>query len=158
MNAGIAKILAASSIPVFAIRWNNDGDKVTITKTSLAPWSNMKIGFDTFDSLVLDEKRIFLTHYPMLAKPMAKSWDFDAVFYGHDHKYNIDKIGDCFIVNPGEVSAHKFGKCSFALYDTITNTVEIIFVENTLSLHSEKMDEHLNSIGMNLSWGKSHKY
>lgn len=158
MNNGIAKIMAASLIPIFAIRWNNDGDKVAITKTALAPDSNLKIWFETFDVFEVDNKRLFLTHYPMLAKPMAKSWDFAAVFYGHDHKHNIDKIDDCLIVNPWEVSAHKFGKCSFALYDTTKNTAEIVFLENILSLHSEKMDTHLDTIWMKLSSGKTHQY
>ena len=94
----------------------------------------------------------------MLAKPMAKSWDFDAVFYGHDHKSNMDKIGDCIIVNPGELGAHKFWKASFALYDTKTNTAEIIFLGTFISLQSEKVDKHLSDIGMKLSTSKGHKY
>jgi len=107
MNNGIAKLLAASSIPVFAIRGNNDGDKANLMRTAMSPGSNLEIGMDTFDTIDIEKtsvphsgRKIFLTHYPMLAKPMAKSGDFDAVFYGHDHKANLDKIGNCTIVNP----------------------------------------------------------
>ncbi|MFA7718225.1 MAG: YfcE family phosphodiesterase, partial [Candidatus Absconditabacterales bacterium] len=133
-NNGVAKIFASSSIPVFAIWGNNDGDKAAIVKTSLAPGSNLEMGVDVFDIITLDGRNIFLTHYPMLAKPMAKSGDFDAVFYGHDHKHNMDTIGDCIIVNPGELGAHKFGKASFALYDTKTNEAELIFLDQYISL------------------------
>ena len=43
INNGIAKLLAASPIPVYAIRGNNDGDKVAITKTALTKGSNMEV-------------------------------------------------------------------------------------------------------------------
>jgi len=89
---------------------------------------------------------------------MAKSWDFDAIFYGHDHKHNLDKIHDCIIVNPGELGAHKFGKASFALYDTTTNQAEIIFLDKFISLQSVKVDKYLGDIGLKLSTSKGHKY
>lgn len=86
VNNGIAKTLASSSVPVIAIWGNNDVDKVAITRTSLSKNSNMTIGFETYDFLEIDKRKIFITHYPLLVKSMAKSGDFDVVFYGHDHK------------------------------------------------------------------------
>ena len=56
----VAQILASSSIHVFAIWGNNDGDKVAIVKKSLAPWSNLEIWLDVFDKITVDEKNIFL--------------------------------------------------------------------------------------------------
>ncbi len=158
MNNGIAKILASSKIPVYSIWGNNDGDKVAITKTSLSEGSNLKMAFDTFDILELDGKKIFLTHYPILAKPMAKSGDFDAVFYGHNHEKNLDKIGDCLICNPGEISSHKFGIASFAIYDTSDNSAEIIIVEDSISTKSDVVIEKLNNMEFAFSKTKSHEY
>jgi len=66
-------LLCASPIPVFAIWGNNDGDKTLITKFSLGEKSNLEIGFDVFDTIELDSRKIFLSHYPMLAKSMARS-------------------------------------------------------------------------------------
>jgi predicted phosphodiesterase len=43
INNGIAKILASSPIPVYAIWGNNDGDKVAITKTALSSGSNLEV-------------------------------------------------------------------------------------------------------------------
>ncbi len=146
MNNGIAKVLSASEIPVFTIWGNNDGDKVAITKTSLTKNSNMKVSFETFDFMEIDNRKIFLTHYPVLAKPMAKSGDFDAVFYGHDHKQNIDKVGDCIVVNPGELSAHKTKTSKFAMYDTKDNSAEIIELDNSLSVKTDEVTEHMKKI------------
>ncbi len=95
--------------------------------------SNLTVGFDTFDILEIDNRKIFITHYPLLAKPMAKSGEFDAVFYGHDHMKSLDKIKNSIIVNPGEISAHKTGIATFALYDTKTNSAKIIKLKKTIT-------------------------
>lgn len=158
INNWIAKLLASSDIPVFAIWWNNDGDKVAITKTSLSRWSNLEVWFDTFDILEIDGKKIFITHYPMLAKPMAKSGDFDAVFYWHDHSYNIDKINECLIVNPGEISAHKTNHATFAIYDTITNQAQIITLDWSISLKTDISDEYRKWRWVKFSKSRTHQY
>jgi len=158
INPGIANIFAVSSIPSFAIWGNNDGDKVAITKMSCNSNGNFEIGLDTFDSIEIDKRNIFMTHYPLLAKPIAKSWDFDAVFYGHSHIYNIDKVDNCIVVNPWELSAHKTWDASFALYDTKTNIAEIIFLKDSISLKSNKMKTYLEKQDINLMGNSSHKY
>jgi predicted phosphodiesterase len=84
--------------------------------------------------LEIDGRKIFLTHYPMLAKPMAKSGDFDAVFCGHNHTFHKEKVNNCLLVNPGEISAHKSGKATFAIYDTTTNKAEIIELQGAISV------------------------
>lgn len=156
MNDGIAQVLANSEIPVISIWGNNDGDKVAITKTAMSEKSNMTVGFDTYDFLEIDNRKIFITHYPLLAKPMAKSGEFDAVFYGHDHQKNIDHIKWCIIVNPGEISAHKTGKATFAIYDTKTNKVKIIELEGTISTKTKEVTEHLEKIQS--IFDQTHKY
>jgi uncharacterized protein len=158
MNNGIAKTLASSDIPVISIWGNNDGDRVAITKTALSKESNLTVGFDTFDFLEIDNRKIFITHYPLLAKPMAKSGDFDAVFYGHDHKKNIDRVNNCIIVNPGEISAHTTGNASFALYDTKNNEAEIIEIKETVSTKTKEATEHLENMKFRFSNSKTYKY
>ena len=78
---------------------------------------------------VLGGRKLFLTHYPQLVNSMAKTGDFDAVFYGHNHNKRIDRAGNCLILNPGELSAHKTGSASFAVYDSESNDAEIFTVE-----------------------------
>lgn len=91
-GAAIAGLLCSCPIPVFAIWGNNDGDKSLITKFAGEKDSSLEIGFATYDILKIDKRNIFLTHFPILAKPMAKSGEFDAVFYGHNHLKNKEKI------------------------------------------------------------------
>jgi putative phosphoesterase len=158
INNGIAKMLASSKIPVVAIWGNNDGDKVAITKTTLSKKSNMIIGFDTYDFLEIDNRKLFITHYPLLAKPMAKSGEFDAVFCGHNHKKNMEKINNCLIVNPGEISAHKTGKASFAVYDTKTNNAEIIEIEGAISTKSKEVVAYLQKMKFDFSKSRTNKY
>ena len=158
INNGIAQILSKSKIPVFMIRWNNDWDKVAITQTALKKWSNLEVWFDTFDILQIDNRKIFLTHYPMLAKPMSKSWDFDAVFYWHNHKKNIDNIWDCLILNPWEISAHKSGLASFWIYDTETNTWKLLDIEQSMNLNTDIAKEHRESLNFGFSKTKNKQY
>jgi len=158
INNGIAKVLAASNIPIFAIWGNNDGDKVAITKTALAEGSNLSVGFENYDNIEIDGRKIFLTHYPMIAKSMAKSGDYEAVFYGHNHIKNKEQIGDCLVVNPGEISAHKTGEATFAIYDTKTNDAKIISIENAISTKTKESDEYLEKAHFKFSKSKGHQY
>jgi putative phosphoesterase len=158
INNGIAKMLASYDVPVVAIWGNNDGGKAGITKTALSEKSNMTIGFSTYDSLEIDNRKIFITHYPLLAKPMAKSGEFDAVFYGHDHKKNIDKISNCIIVNPGEISAHKTSKAHFAIYDTKINSAKSVEIKGAISTKTKEANEYLKDMNFTFSKARSHKY
>lgn len=143
INNGIAKALANAPVPVRAVWGNNDGGKVAIIKTSLTEGSNLTVGLETFDFLEIDNRKIFLTHYPMLAKPMAKSGDFDAVFFGHDHLANQEKINDCLLLNPGEISAHITGLATFAVYDTTTNSAEIFTLAKSRAISSPEASTYL---------------
>jgi hypothetical protein len=158
INNGIAKILAGFDLPVQAIWGNNDGDKSILTRTSLNPKSNMSIADNVYDFSEIDNRKIFITHYPDLAKPMAKSGEFDAVFYGHNHKKNKDRINDCLVVNPGEVSGHKNSQISFAIYDTEKNDAEIIDVEGGVFVKNKEVEEYLDELGFEFSKTKGHQY
>lgn len=157
MNNGIAKVLAASKIPIFAVWGNNDGDKAVITKTSLNSNSNLTVSDSIYDFLEFDGRKIFASHYPDIAKPMAKSGEYDAVFYGHNHIKNEEKIGDCLVVNPGEISAHKTGEATFAIYDTKTNTSESITLDNSISLLTNEVEEYLKQVDFEFSKSKRHQ-
>ena len=47
--------------------------------------------------------RFAFTHYPQMAKGLACQGLFDVVCCGHNHRYQVEKIGDCLLVNPGEL-------------------------------------------------------
>jgi len=158
VGAAIAGLLCSSIIPVFAIWGNNDGDKALITKFANKDDSNLEIGFDVFDILELDNRKIFLSHYPLLAKPMAKSGEFDAVFYGHNHLKNKEVIGECLVLNPGEIGAYKTGIASFAIYDTKTNDAEIIEIEGSITTNTEESQKMFKEIEYEFNKQKGHKF
>ena len=140
INPGIAKVLADSDVPVFSIWGNNDGEKVFITRISLAPGSSLTMGDNTYAFLEEDNRKIFITHYPELAEPIARSGVVEAVFYGHDHIKRQDYLSECLIVNPGELSAHMTGEATFAIFDTGHNQAGIFTIPDAVSLKTGYVD------------------
>jgi hypothetical protein len=80
------------------------------------------------DTLEVGGKKIGIVHYPNEAKRMAKSGKYDIVFYGHTHRPWDEKVGECHMVNPGEL-AGQFYKPTFAVYDTDSGTLELKILE-----------------------------
>ena len=66
-----------------------------------------------------------VTHYPFYAQALARTGDYQAVFSGHTHALHEERFGECLWLNPGEVMGWQ-GRSTCALYDTSTNTAEII--------------------------------
>ena len=147
MNAGVAKVMATQAIPVYMIWGNNDGEKVEITLASKAEGSVLTVSLNTYDFLNYGGKRIFVTHYDNLAKPMAKSGEYDAVFFGHNHVQSVEKINNCWVVNPGEIAASKTKQASFAIYDTSNNDLEIVELEGSVHLKTPLMEEYFKQHG-----------
>jgi len=85
--------------------------------------------------LEIDGKKIAFCHFPDLAKKMAQSEKFDLVFYGHTHRPWDELVlsavegKSCHMINPGELAGH-FYKATFAVYDTITEKLELKVLEN----------------------------
>ena len=72
---------------------------------------------DDDDLLILDGLNFGVTHYPFYAKTMIKTGWYDAVFFGHTHKYHKQKYGKSLLMNPGEI-AGIFEDAGFVIYDT----------------------------------------
>ena len=147
MNSGVAKLLGAQAIPVYMIWGNNDGEKVEITLASKRPNSNLSVSTNVYDFLEFDGRKIFISHYEDLAIPMAKSGEYDAIFFGHTHIQHKEKINDCWVVNPGEIAAGKTKKASYATYDTQSNQVQIINLKNIVSLKTPLMETYFKANG-----------
>lgn len=153
-----ARILASSELPVYAIWGNNDGEKVRITKVAMDPNNKLEIADKVYDNIEIDNRKIFLVHFPDIVQSMAKSGDFDAVFYGHDHTKHLEKIGDCLVANPGELATQKFGEATFMVYNTTTNEAEHIKLDNIVNLKTPEVDAYREQIAYNYNQSKSHKY
>lgn len=73
--------------------------------------------------LEIDGKKIAVHHYPQIAEALAKTGKYNVVFYGHNHIPKKEKLGNCWLVNPGEILGWK-GKPKFAIYDTELNEIK----------------------------------
>ena len=70
-------------------------------------------------------KNIFMVHYHNIHEVIARSWDFDVVLYGHNHRRNEMRVWDTLIVNPWAIAWNKETP-SYAIYDTSTDLVEFV--------------------------------
>lgn len=121
----LAAIAEGLNGPVHVVFGNNDGDKWLLTKVANKAGNVTLHG--AFASLEFGGRRIALTHYPAVAKGMAASGLYDLVCYGHNHTREIEQVGNCLRVNPGEVMG-RFGVSSYAVYDTDTGKAEMVEV------------------------------
>lgn len=105
---------------------NNEGEKVGIAKKMDAS-KKIEICEDTFEGEI-DGIKIFMNHYPRFVELAAKSGEFDLCVFGHTHDYMEEKIGNCLLINPGEIQGYKTGNITFVIYDTSTKRHEKIKV------------------------------
>jgi len=73
-------------------------------------------------------KKIAVAHRPESARRLAESGKYDLVFYGHTHQPWEEKVGNCRMINPGEVAGQLY-KSTFAIYDTETGKLELKILE-----------------------------
>lgn len=105
---------------------NGDGDKFALLNIANSQFENL-IFHGEYAVLDFDGVTIAVTHYPFYAEALAKTGDYNAVFYGHNHVASVKKINGCLWLNPGEVLGFK-GDCTCAIYNTESNTAEIISI------------------------------
>ena len=158
INEGVAKVLSISEIPVFMIWGNNDGEVVGVVKTAAREGSNLTVSGNTYDFMEVDGRRLFLTHYDDLARPMAASGLYDAVFFGHTHLAEITRENDCLIVNPGEIAAQKTSKATLALYDTSSNKAELVELEGSVTLKTTYAEAFLKENKESLGFRSANVY
>lgn len=66
--------------------------------------------------IMLEGVRIGFVHRPEPAEVMARSGEYDLVCHGHTHFKRWEKVGPCFILNPGTAGG-VFQYPSFAIVD-----------------------------------------
>lgn len=130
-----AALLSSLNLPTYACLGNNDEDQIGLFKKggSNFTWTNLS---QELGEIELDKRKVAFCHYPKLAELLAKSGDYDAVFYGHTHVIRSETIGKShgttgktLLLNPGSVCGIIGGKtavASYAIYDTERNLAEVI--------------------------------
>lgn len=95
-------------LPIHVVHGNNLGDVVVLAR--LAAESAGRLTYHGGDAaLELGGRRLFMIHYPHLARGMAATGDYDAVFCGHSHVAAIERQpnvrgGSTWLINPGTVA------------------------------------------------------
>jgi putative phosphoesterase len=137
INPGIVKQIIDSGIVVMSVWGNNDGEIAAITKLACQSNGQFQIADTTFMRAEVDGRTIFLSHHPDFAESLAKSGDFDAVFYGHNHIEYLEQLSNgCILANPGEISAHKTDRSTFLIWDTVDNSVVQIELEDIITVNN----------------------
>jgi putative phosphoesterase len=111
--------------PIHVVWGNNDGDRLLLTR-SADQAGNITLHGEIAE-LELDGRRICMTHYPQVARALARSGNYDLVCHGHSHVRSSARVDNTLLLNPGEVMG-RFGVCSYAIYDTDRGDAQIIEV------------------------------
>ncbi|UCC89277.1 MAG: metallophosphoesterase [Anaerolineales bacterium] len=112
---------------VHCVFGNGDGDKFLMLHVAKTQYPNLKLHGE-YAELEFEGVKVAVTHYPFYARALARTGDYQAVFSGHTHEASQERINDCLWLNPGDVMGWK-GKSSCAVYDTATNSGEIVSIE-----------------------------
>lgn len=112
--------------PIHIVFGNNDADLYRITAIA-ARYPHLQLHGELFTA-ELGGRKLAANHFDYLARPLAASGQYDAVFFGHNHRREISRAGRTLLVNPGPIMGAAFGPDgtredvahTLAVYDTAT--------------------------------------
>jgi len=104
-------------------------DNEYIRKISSAEKYKKTFIYKNFGEAELDGKKIAFIHFPDEAKELCKTGKYKFVFYGHTHKPWEENIGECKMLNPGNVAGELFLP-TFAVWETQTDNFQLIRVHS----------------------------
>jgi hypothetical protein len=108
--------------PIHAVFGNNDADG-RLLQTIAAQHRHVTL-HGIYAELEVEGRRIAIIHYPEPARRIAQSGQLDLVCYGHDHTQLLERIGEGWLLNPGEIMGMR-STPTWALYDTKAHSVTI---------------------------------
>jgi putative phosphoesterase len=115
----------AGGRPVHIVWGNNDGDPLLIARVAEgSPSISLHAQLAVVE---LGGLRVAVNHYPLIARGLARSGDYDLVCYGHDHQRHESFEGKCLLLNPGELMGMK-GVSTLAVVDTDSRQVSWVEV------------------------------
>lgn len=112
--------------PIDIVWGNNDADQFRMTaKAPQYPQIHLRGEFFEGE---FDGVRIAVNHFDSIGLALARGRQYDAVFFGHNHRYEIAWIGEGLAINPGSILGVQFGPGgaqtkvapSMVIYDTET--------------------------------------
>jgi hypothetical protein len=85
--------------------------------------------FKSFGEAKIDGKVIAFVHFPREAKKLAESGKYNFVFHGHTHKPWEEMIGNCKVLNPGNVAGEIYPP-TFAVWNTENDNFKLIRIHD----------------------------
>jgi len=119
------KLIVGRFSKTYCIWGNVDGEKYAIMKFLMDERIENIEMLGDFGEIEIDNLKVAVIHKPEIAKGLAHSGLYDAVFHGHNHTASKEMVGKTLLANPGEVMGSD-GKPSFGIWDTKKNDIEII--------------------------------
>lgn len=123
-------VLAEFGGAVHLIYGNNAGDQHLISQrcgTALPTLTHHGV----LGAIEAGGLKIAFTHYPEMARGLASQGRFDVVCCGHNHRYGIERHGDCLLINPGELLGAEVDPPCFAILESSTMEVELVEIANS---------------------------
>ena len=112
--------------PIHIVFGNNDGDLYRITMNARR-YDHVRLHGELFRG-EFDGRRFAMNHYDNIARQLAASGEFDVVCFGHNHVFEIARIGAALAINPGAIMGATFAPdgsrtdvpSTFVIYETAT--------------------------------------
>ncbi len=108
---------------IFLVFGNADNEREKILRIGGSSNRQTKI-FPESAALKIGGLAIAISHYPAKAKILAKSQQYDFVFYGHNHRPWVEIMGETILANPGPLD-NSFPTPTCAILNTKTKKLEL---------------------------------
>ncbi len=120
----VPQLAAGFAGPIHIVFGNNDGDLFRITQNA-ARFDHVHLHGE-FLEIELGGKRFAVNHYDHIARRLAASDTYDVVCYGHNHIYQVERVGKTLTINPGPVMGYSPAQqqdvpSTYVIYDTATD-------------------------------------
>jgi putative phosphoesterase len=106
---------------IILVKGNNDGDIDFLT--SVCSKLDIKLYTEYFSEKI-ENKNILAFHKPDFVDQLAKSGEFDYIFYGHTHKKIIKKINSTIIANPGTAAGYLADESTYITLELLSGNIE----------------------------------
>jgi putative phosphoesterase len=113
--------------PVHIVFGNNDGDLFRITSNARR-YEQIHIHGEFYRG-EFGGRKFAVNHYDNIARGLAASGEFDVVCFGHNHVFEISRVGRVLAINPGALMGAAFAAdgsrtdvpSTFVIYDTASD-------------------------------------
>ena len=85
--------------------------------------------FKSFGETTISTKKIAFVHFPREARKLAETGKYNFVFYGHTHKPWEEIVGNCKMLNPGNVAGEIYPP-TFAIWDTKDDNFKLLRIHD----------------------------